>query len=360
MDQKSTAAAEDEVSLKDIVATIRLYIRYIFSKWRIILIGVTIGGTLGYLYTYKQIPVYTAVCTFILDGGGSTNPGASVQGLPQLLGAQAVGQSSAGGGLLSLFQTTNYTALYKSRRILEQAMLSEAVFNSEKKLLIDYYIDLKKYRNGPMKSQFENVDFHVRKEKFTSRHNMIMNMVLKDVKDIFTIQNAEAGAPVLSIKVQTPDSLLSKVFSERILEVVNKFYIETKNYKAQENIARLEKNSDSLKTALFSAMSGVASAQEQIPNVNTAYQTVKLPPQKKQIEVSFLQTLYTTTASELETARNEMRGIPPFIIVLDKPTFPLPVSQANITYGVIIGIMASLILTILVLILVLLVKKLLS
>jgi len=359
MDQKSTAAAEDEVSLRDILKNIGEYIRFIFSKWWVLVICAALGGVLGYLYTYKQVPIFTATCTFILDGGGAAQP-TTLQGLPQLLGAQAAGPSSGGGGLLGLFQTTNYTALYKSRRILEQTMLSEAVFNSEKKLIIDYYIDLKKYREGSMKSQFENVDFHIKKEQFTSKHNIVMNMVLTDFKKMFSIQNAEVGQPVLSIKVQTPDSLLSKAVSERVLEAVNKFYIETKNYKAKENITRLEKNSDSLKTALFSAMNSVASAQEQIPNANTAYQTVKLPPQKRQLEVAFLQTLYTTTASELATARNEMRGIPPFIIVLDRPTFPLPVSQPDIIVGVAIGMVASLILTILVLIMILLIKNLLS
>lgn len=358
MDQRSTPGPEDEVSLKDIISTIRSYIRYIFSKWWVLAIGAVLGGVIGYLYTYKQVPMYTATCTFILDGAGAGAP-TGLQGLPQLLGGQAAPNSS-GGGLLALFQTNNYTALYKSRRILEQLMLSETDVKGKKMLIIDYYIDLKKYRTGPMKSQFENLDFNIRKEEFTSKHNMVMDMVLTDVKKLFTIQNAEVGPPVLSIRAQTPDSLLSKIVSEKIIEVVNEFYIETKNYKAKENIDKLKKNSDSLKRALFTAMNNVASAQEQIPNANTAYQSVKLPPQKRQLEVSFLQTLYTTTASELATARNEMRGIPPFIIVLDKPTFPLPASEPDIKMGIALGMAASVILATLILIMIFLIKKLLS
>ena len=358
MDQKSTAAAEDEVSLRDILKNIGEYIRFIFSKWWLLVICAALGGVLGYLYTYKQVPVYTATCTFILDGAGAGAP-TSLQGLPQLLGGQSA-PASSGGGLLGLFQTSNYPALYKSRRILEKLMLSEANFNGKEMLLIDYYIDLKKYRTGPLKSQFENLNFNIRKEQFTSKHNLVIDMVLSDMKKLFTIQNAEVGPPVLSIRAQTPDSLLSKIVSEKIIEIVNEFYIETKNYKAKENIEKLEKNSDSLKRALFTAMNSVASAQEQIPNANTAYQTVKLPPQKRQLEVGFLQSLYTTTASELATARNEMRGIPPFIIVLDKPTFPLPLSEPDIKTGIALGIAASIILATLILIMFFLIKKLLS
>jgi hypothetical protein len=357
MDQNHSFQNNDEVSLRDILSSISLYIKFIFSKWIVLVISIFFGAFFGYLYTLNDIPIYTATATFVVDNGVSSTP-SKLQGLPQMLGGQAI--SSSGGGLLDLFSSTNYSALYKSKRILEKALLSKMEVNSSSILLIDHFFNIKKNQTDSYNINKKNVDFRIDKVYFTSSHNSVMNVVLEETEKMITVQISDVGLPVLSISVSSPDSLFSKVFNDHILDAVNMFYIEVKNQKALENINRLEVNADSLKNVLFDKMNILASEQERIPNANTAYQSFKLPSQKVQLEVSYLQSLYTTTASELVIARNEIRKIPPFLIVLDQPTFPLPVSEPNIVLGVLLGSISFLIISVLILVLFYLVKGLLN
>jgi hypothetical protein len=357
MDQNHSIQNNDEVSLRDILLSISLYVKFIFSKWIFLLISIFFGAIFGYLYTLNDVSIYTASTTFVVDNGVSSTS-SKLQGLPQMLGGQAV--SSSGGGLLDLFSSNNYSALYKSKRILEKALLSKMDINSNSILLIDHFFNIKKNQTNPSNINKNNLDFNINKDNFTSEHNSVMNVVLDETEKMISVQISEVGLPVLSISVNSPDSLFSKVLNEHILEAVNIFYIEVKSKKAFENINKLEVNADSLKNVLFDKMNTLASEQERIPNANTAYQSFKLPSQKVQLEVSYLQSLYTTTASELVIARNEIRKIPPFLIVLDEPTFPLPVSEPNIIFAVMLWSVSFLVFSILVLILVFLIKGLLS
>lgn len=357
MGNNNSIKDNDEISLKDILSSISLYIKFIFSKWIILVASFFFGAIFGYLYTFNDVPIYTATTTFVVDNGVSS-ASSKMQGLPQILGGQAV--SSGGGGLLDLFSSSNYSALYKSKKILENALLSEIEVNSKSILLIEHFFNIKKNEMDLYNINKANIDFRIKRSKFTSKHNSIMNLVLDDTENMITVKISEVGLPVLSISVNSSDSLFSKIFNERILEAVNMFYIEVKNKKALENISKLEVNADSLKNVLFDKMNTLASEQERIPNANTAYQSFKLPSQKVQLEVSYLQSLYTTTASELVIARNEIRKIPPFLIVLDEPTFPLPMSEPNVFFGMILWSVSFLVFSILVLILVFLIKDLLS
>lgn len=358
----TTAEKIDEISLKKILISIKFWLNFLISKWVIIILFGAFGGLIGFINSYNKKPIYTSVCTFVLEGGSNGSQGTGIQGLASIQGMTSSmgmgGLQGSGGGILTIFQSNNYNALYKSRKILLRTMLSNDSFNSKKMKLIDYYIDFNKYReSSETKTLFENINFSINEEKYTSRHNQIINFILSDIKEIFTVQNAEVGAPVLSIKVKSEDSLFSKIFSEKIIESVNQFYIETKSQKIKENYQIIESRVDSLKRELYNAMSGVAIAQENIPNINSALQIIKLRPQQKQIEVSFLQSMYTSAANELEIARNEIRKIHPFILIIDRPTFPLQVTEGNPLFGMLIGLVVALILSILGLVMYTIVKK---
>jgi hypothetical protein len=59
-------ADKDEISLKEILITIREWVAYLFSKWLIIFIVGFAGALTGMLYAWFYTPKYSASLNFIL------------------------------------------------------------------------------------------------------------------------------------------------------------------------------------------------------------------------------------------------------------------------------------------------------
>src|SRR5690606_33288942 len=85
------------------------------------------------VYSILERPMYTATTTFVLEGDETGG------GLRRLSGMAALAGIDLGGGAGGLFQSNNIVELYKSRRMLEQTLLSRIRSDSEE-LLIDRYI----------------------------------------------------------------------------------------------------------------------------------------------------------------------------------------------------------------------------
>src|SRR5690606_12606686 len=124
----------DEISLKELILIILEWWRYLLSKWPVILIFGLTGGIIGLIYAVNKKATYIATTTFVLEesGGGS--------GLGQYAGmASMLGINIGGGG--GLFSGDNILELYKSRNMIQKALLSKANFDDKPQLLIDRYID---------------------------------------------------------------------------------------------------------------------------------------------------------------------------------------------------------------------------
>src|SRR5258707_3500153 len=137
-DDSHTINSPAEVSLKEALLKIQSGIRYLKSKWLTILIVGIFGGLVGLAYSILNKTNYIAVCTFVLDEGSKGGGLSQYAGLASIVGVDI---SGLGGGNEGLFTGDNILELYKSRSMIEKALLSEAVFNGRKELLIDRYID---------------------------------------------------------------------------------------------------------------------------------------------------------------------------------------------------------------------------
>ena len=110
---------KEEFSLREIIFKIKNLIFYLISKWVIIFSIGLIGAFLGLLYSLNQKPIYTAVLTFVFEDekqGGANFGGV----LANQFGLGIGGGNSAGG----MFSAANLTELFKSRRIVEQTLLT--------------------------------------------------------------------------------------------------------------------------------------------------------------------------------------------------------------------------------------------
>src|SRR5690606_35280425 len=106
---------------------------------------------------------------------------------------------------------------------------------------------------------------------------------------------------------------------------------------SQENLAIISKQVDSVRRALNEAIGGVASAAEETPNANPAFQRTRVPSQRRTVDVQANTAILTELVKNQEIARLTVRNDKPLIQVLDRPVLPLEEDKLGKAKGIIIG-----------------------
>ena len=325
IDKEKIDQSSDEISIKDVLFKIRSAIKYLKARWLIILIAGMIGGLIGLMYAIFKKPQYTAVCTFVLDEGNKGGGLGQYAGLASLAGIDV---SGASGGM---FQGDNIIELYKSRLMIEKALLSNVDYDGRNEALIDRYIDYHKLRTGwKEKDHIDNISFTGDPEKFNRKQDSIItDLVDLFDKKVLNVSKPDKRLNIIYVSVTSPDELFAKEFADKLVETVNNFYVQTKIKKTYQNVQILQRQADSVKKELNSSISGVASAIDAAPNANPTVLAIRVPSQKKQVDVQASTAIYTEIVKNLEIAKITLRQETPLIQVIDKPVLPLHVKKAG-------------------------------
>ncbi len=334
--------APDEVSVRTIITRIGNLRRYLLSKWPVILLATIIGGGIGIAYSIYKKPVYTAECTFVLlesekSGGG----------LSQYSDIAASFGVDLGGSSGGLFQGENLIQLYQSRLMVQKTLLTKADFNNKSELLIDRYIEGNKLRQQwAEKPKLKNISFDIPQSQFTLQHDSIITGIVSDiVKNYMLVSKLDKKLSIVSVKVKSKDELFAKAFTESIVSNVNDFYVHTKIKTSLQTVNLLQRQSDSIRRALNSSLAGVAGATDYNPNPNPALQSLRVPAQKKQIDVQANSTIYAEIMKNLELARGSLARETPLIQVIDEPILPLPKVRTGKLFALATGMFVGLLLS---------------
>lgn len=324
----------DEISLKELILKIREWGRFFFAKWKIILSVGVLGSVLGYTYAFFKKPIYTATCTFVLDEGKSGG------GLTQYAGLAAMAGINIGGGASDgLFQGDNILELYRSRRMLEKTLLSHGEFDGKIDLLINHYIEINKMREGwEQNPKLHALSFDFPVEKFTRVNDSVMTAIIGDIrKNYLTVAKPDKKLSIIQVDVKSADEAFAKNFSDAVVANVNRFYIDTKTKKSVDNLRILQRQADSVRSVLNASISGAASAIDANPNANMALQVLRVPSERRQIDVQANSAMYAEIIKNLEMAKLSSRQDAPLIQVVDNAVYPLPKQQFGKTFGAVIG-----------------------
>ena len=121
--------------------------------------------------------------------------------------------------------------------------------------------------------------------------------------------------------------MLAKTFNENLVNIVNKFYQETKTFKTGANLKTLQRQADSVKTELDASIMILAMTDQNIPNPNPLSKTNLVPYQKALVSVEANGAIYQEILKQLELAKISHRNNMPLIQIIDKPEYPLENSK---------------------------------
>ncbi len=329
--------ADDEVSLKELILKAKAYFRYLRSQWKILLLCVLLGAGAGALYSKLKTTTYKGVVSFVLEedsGGGGIM--STYAGIASQFGINLGGIEGAG-----LFTGDNIIEFLKSRRMIQETLLSPVRDQDDPQTLIERYLDFTKMREAwPADSELHKLRFS-RDSTSSYLLDSIVSVIHKDLlKEYLTIDKPNKKLSIIAVECESPDPYFSKYFAETLIKNVSEFYTATKTKKSQDNLNIISEQVDSIRNELNKAISGVASEMQANPNSNPILQSLRVGSQKRQVDVSANTAILTELVKNQELARITLNNDRPLIQVLDRPIFPLEKREVSFTKGAVIGAFA--------------------
>lgn len=324
-----------EITVRELVLKVHEWFVYLKSKWLVLIFACLCGVALGYLYAGYKKPTYIAVSTFALEdanGGGALGQYAGL--------ASMIGVDLGGGGNGGVFQGDNLIELYKSRKMIQESLLAESVFNGKRQLLINRYIEFNnlkaKWVNHPI---LKRLNFMPTKDLNLSRaQDSVLGEVVKEIgKNNLVVTKPDKKLSIIKVQVTSKDELFSKAFNDQIVKNVNEFYVNTKTKKSVQNVSILQHQTDSVKRALNGALSSVAALTDVNPNPNPARQVLRVPSQRRQVDAQANTAILTELVKNLEMSKVSQRKEMPLIQMIDAPILPLQKVVTTRTKGMVIG-----------------------
>lgn len=326
---------KDEISLKEFIEKSREWYSYLLSQWKIIVLAGFIGAILGLTYSFIKKPIYTARLSFALEDEKSGG------GLGGALGLASSFGFDLGGNGGSIFSGSNLAELFKSRKMVEQTLLTPVVVNDKTISLAEMYIQEEEWREGwDDKPKFKNIQFlpNTNRKYFTRAHDSILGVIYKNLsKNSLSVAQRDKKISIISMDVASTNELFSKYFCDALARQVGEFYVLTKTKKARANMAILQKQTDSIRGELNGAITGVAVANDNTFNLNPALNVRRAPSARRQVDVQANTAILTELVKQTELAKVTLRKETPLIQVIDRPILPLEKERFGKAKGIVVG-----------------------
>ena len=318
----------DEISLKELIQKISEWYRFLLTKWKLIVLVGIIGGLIGFTYAYFQKPTYKAVLTFALEDEKSG--GGGLGGALGLASSFGIDLGSSGGGA---FAGANLMELMKSRKLIEKTLLSPVVVNGKTISMVEHYINVNELRKGwEEKPALKSIQFlpDADRTNYTLEQDSILGKISSGItKADLVISQKDKKVSIISVEVNSTDQVFAKLFCENLVKETSEFYVETKSRKAKMNVEILQKQSDSIRAELNRAITGVATATDNVFNLNMAMNVKRTPSARGQVDVQANTAIFTQLVGNLELAKVTLRKETPLVQIIDSPIYPLDKKKSS-------------------------------
>lgn len=300
-----------------------------------ILAAVVLGMIGGLLFVTLKKTQYIATLNFVMDDQSSSSGGGlgAAANIAAQLGINLGGLGNSGG----LFEGDNIIEFLKSRSMIDRTLLTEVTVEGNKGLLVDRYIDYNELREKwASKGSLQHIQFKDTIGVF-QQDSLLAEFHKQILKKHLTISKPNKQFNIIEIEMKTQDEVFSKLFVETLIENVSDFYIQTRTRKAQENLAILTHQVDSVREELNRAIGGVAAAVDANPNPNRAFQSLRVGSQQRTVDVQANTAILTELVKNQELAKITLRNERPLIQTLDRPILPLENNKVGKVMGMAIG-----------------------
>ena len=319
-------AHDDEITLTDIWIKLQQWWAYLWKRKFWIVAIALLGSIGGYLKVKTADPVYSATLTFSLEQGGSG--GSNLAGLASQFGFSMGG--SEGGGM---FSGENLLTLMKSRRMVEDVLLTPVLIGGDSILLVNQYV-----QSWPeLKEAWDSAGLYPLDAKTccNNAQDSAMGVIYSMVSEkALAVSKQDEELSFVTISFSGHDQAFTGAFVEQLTTQATEFYVESKTTNTRANMAKLERRVDSVTAELENAMVSAGRAND--ANMFTVQSAAKVSSLEKQMKVTMLTTLYGELVKNLELSKTMAAREEPLITIIDRPHYPLRVRESGLK-GAIMG-----------------------
>jgi hypothetical protein len=309
---------DDEITITDIWIKLQQWWAYLWKRKAWILGIAFLFSIGGYLKVKLARPVYSATLTFSLEQGGGKS---SMSGLASQFGFSLGGD---GGGM---FSGENLLTLMKSRRLVEDVLLTPVNIDGDSILLVNQYVqgwpDLKEAWGSaglyPLQSE-RSVD--------RTQDSALGVLYALITEKSLAVSKQDEELSFVSVSYTGSDEAFTGAFVEQLAAQATAFYIESKTANNRANIDKLQRRVDSVTAELENAMVSAGRAND--ANMFTVQSVAKVSSLEKQMKVTMLTTLYGELVKNLELSKTMAAREEPLITIIDRPHYPLRVRESGL------------------------------
>ncbi len=333
---QKTASQTNEISLVELIQSVKKYYQYLLRKWKIICIFGFGGAALGLVASFVVKPTYTAHLSFALvekSTGGGLADLASSFGFAGLVGGSSNGA----------FSGDNLLEIIKSRHAIEQTLLTPVDFKGQRKTLMEAYMDFTKMRKALKKvknnTDLRNLAYPIGQDRKT--FNRTQDSMLYVVYDGFVkgqslkIVRKDKKVSIVNVDFSSKDEVFSKLFVETLMDQTYNFYRQTKTAQSRYNIDMMQQKADSVRLLYEAALYKGAGFSP--VNINPALQYAAVPRIKQEGQAQLYGTVYTEILKNLETLKLELARETPLVQLIDQPLYPLKKEKLGKVKGTFFG-----------------------
>lgn len=291
---------------------------HLLKNWYFLILAALISGCIGYYFIYKVKPTYTATISFVLSTDQkASNP---LAGLAAQLGVDA---STAGSE--NIFSGDNIIELFKSRKLIGKALLSEVDANTHESL-IDYMI---KIQQGPAQQKY--IPFPKDPSKYNSQETALYRKCISSVAGKFTVFKKDKKLIFYIISATTGDDNLSYYLAKYMLQETSNFFIDIKTKSAASGLKLLRLEADTLDMILSQTYRSTANTIDRSYNLNPSITVQRSGTLLNQVKINAYGAAYIEVMRNLEMAKINLQKETPLYRIIDEPELPLGAQVPNIT-----------------------------
>jgi hypothetical protein len=225
-----------------------------------------------------------------------------------------------------MFSGDNISEIIKSRRIVEQVLLTVDTFGQKPYTLIEYLLSL----NAEKKKKGKEVHFLPGSNKggLSYAQDSVLFLVYEDlVKNNIESDRPNKKLDIFSVRVSSPDEQFTKVFTDRLMSATDSFYTEICSKKSRETLQILERRVAEMRGNLNTSIMKRATTQD--ANLNPAFAASEVPVIKYQTNMQVYGGAYAEMFKNLEIAQFQHLKKIPLIQIIDRADYPMKKVKAS-------------------------------
>ena len=334
-DTAQTPLPEDEISLKDILAEIKLWIALAKKNFFWLLMMGALGGGAGFAYAWFSKPTYEANLTFIIKRNDLAGAASSLGGLSALLGGST---NSAGNSLERIIE------LAGSERVVGEALLTVARVNGREDLLVNHFIQLNKMAetwvddtvlNKGVKftpaSTFENLDYKQRKAL-----KQLIQLVAggkEGAGKTLLSRDFNKNSAIINFSVKYTNEDFAIALTRGVYTQLLNFYTNEAIASTSSNVAILKNKVDSIRNALYATQKSAAQKSDQA--LGLILQEDRVDQKSLAVKENMLTLMYGEAQKNLEALSFMQYTTRPIFTIIDEPYAPIkPVVKSKSLYSI--------------------------